>query len=80
MLPLLQPHWDFRLAYVIPICLCVPFLLTSSYFNSLQLAIEKVKDYYKVHLISSAVFLPLFLIFFLAIGVHASDSLAILTL
>ena len=34
VLPLIQPEWDYNLAYVVPICLCVPFLLTTSYFNS----------------------------------------------
>lgn len=76
VLPLIQPEWSFRLAYVVPICLCVPFLLTTSYFNSIQLAVEKVRDYNLVHLIASVSFLPLFLFFYFVVGVHSTDSIA----
>lgn len=64
LLPLLGPNWGFSLSYVVPICLCVPFLLTASYFNSIQLALDKVRDYNLVQLTGSVVFLPLFLVFY----------------
>jgi O-antigen/teichoic acid export membrane protein len=42
----------------------VPFLLLSSYYNSIQLATGRVRDYNLVHVLSSASFLPLFLLFY----------------
>lgn len=76
VLPLIQPEWDFNLAYVVPICMCVPFLLTTSFFNSIQLAVEKIRDYNLVHLVASLTFLPLFLLFFYGFGSHATVSIA----
>ncbi|MEM7200801.1 MAG: polysaccharide biosynthesis C-terminal domain-containing protein [Planctomycetota bacterium] len=64
LLPALKPDWDFDLAYVVPICLCVPLLLTSSYFNSLQLVLEHIRNYNLVNLFGSIAFLPLFLLFY----------------
>jgi len=76
VLPLIQPEWDYNLAYVIPICLCVPFLLTTSFFNSIQLAVEKIRDYNLVHLVASLTFLPLFLLFYYGFDSHATVSIA----
>ena len=73
------PDWtgrEYQLEYVIPICLCVPFMLMTSYFNSIQLAIEKIRDYNLVHLISSLTFLPLFFVFFFGVGSKATTSIA----
>ena len=76
VLPLFRPNWNFSLAYVVPICLCVPFLLTASYFNSIQIATDRVKDYNLVNLLSSIVFLPLFLLFYYAVGTDAPNGIA----
>lgn len=64
VVPWLRPDWTPRPDLIVPVCLCVPFLLLSSYFNSIQLATERVRDYNLVHLLSSATFLPLFLLFY----------------
>jgi O-antigen/teichoic acid export membrane protein len=64
VVPWLKPEWSVRPSLVIPVCACVPFLLLTSYFNSIQLATERVRDYNLVHVLSSAAFLPLFLLFF----------------
>jgi O-antigen/teichoic acid export membrane protein len=58
--PWLRPEWNFDLRYVVPTCLCVPLLLTTSYWNCLQLATDRVRDYNLVHLLASVVFLPAF--------------------
>src|SRR5262249_29737705 len=50
ILPLIRPNWGFDLTYVVPVCACVPFLLTTSYFNSLQLAIDHFRNYNLVNL------------------------------
>jgi len=76
VLPLIQPHWQFSLVYVIPICLCVPFLLTASYFNSIQLALERVRQYNLVHLTASIAFLPLFFLFYWLFGESVTDGIA----
>lgn len=76
LLPLIAPDWNFSLKYVVPICLCVPFLLTTSYFNSIQLAVEKIRDYNLVHLIASLLFLPLFLLLLFGFGKHVTVSIA----
>ncbi|MHC4812132.1 MAG: MATE family efflux transporter [Planctomycetota bacterium] len=76
VLPLIQPHWKFSLAYVIPICLCVPFLLTASYFNSIQLALERIKQYNLVHLTGSIAFLPLFFLFYWLCGSSVTEGIA----
>jgi len=64
VVPWLEPEWSARPDLVIPVCACVPFLLLTSYYNSIQLATERVRDYNLVHVLSSATFLPLFLLFF----------------
>ncbi len=64
LVPLLKPEWTVRPSIVWPVCACVPFLLLSSYYNSIQLATERVRDYNLVHVLSSAAFLPSFLLFF----------------
>lgn len=76
LLPRIQPHWQFDLAYVIPICLCVPFLLTASYFNSIQLALERIKPYNLVHLAASLAFLPLFFLFYWLFGGSVTEGIA----
>jgi O-antigen/teichoic acid export membrane protein len=62
--PIIEPSWEWSLNYVIPISLCVPFLLTTSYFNSLQLAVGQIRNYNLIHLFSSGLFLPMFLLFY----------------
>lgn len=64
VVPWLKPEWSARPGLVIPLCACVPFLLLMSYWNSIQLATERVRDYNLVHVLSSALFLPFFLLFF----------------
>lgn len=64
VLPWIEPTWSVRPGLVVPVCLCVPFLLLTSYYNSIQLATERVRDYNLVHVLSSASFLPFFLLFF----------------
>ncbi|MEZ5963194.1 MAG: hypothetical protein R3F56_05030 [Planctomycetota bacterium] len=64
VVPWLKPEWSGRPGLVIPLCACVPFLLLTSYYNSIQLATERVRDYNLVHVLSSATFLPFFLLFF----------------
>lgn len=76
LLPLVRPNWDFDLVYVAPIALCVPFLLTASYLNSVQLAVDKIRDYSLVQLISSLIFLPLFLLFYYGFSQTAPTSIA----
>lgn len=77
ILPLIQPDWDYSLTYVVPVCLCVPFLLTTSYYNSLQLAVDRIRDYNLVNLFNSIVFLPLFLVFYYAVGTYAPTGIAL---
>jgi len=59
----LKPDWELNLWLALPICLCVPFLLLSSYYNSIQLSIDRIKSYNLLHLVGSVSFLPLFLLF-----------------
>lgn len=77
VLPALKPSWSYDLGYVVPICLTVPFLLTTSYFNSIQLAVDRIRDYNFVHVAASAAFLPLFLVFYFVVGAPVIHSLAI---
>ena len=77
VLPLLRPNWNFSLTYVVPVCLCVPFLLTASYFNSVQIAVDRIRDYNLVNLLSSVVFLPLFLLFFYPFRTEAPTAIAL---
>jgi O-antigen/teichoic acid export membrane protein len=67
-LPIIKPTWTVRWTYVLPICASVPFMLVMSYFNSIQLAIERIRDYNLVHLLASALFLPMFLVFYVVGG------------
>ena len=76
VLPLIQPNWDFSLWYVIPICACVPFLLTTSYYNSIQLAADRVRDYNLVHLVASAVFLPVFFGLYFVVDSGVTNGIA----
>ncbi len=64
LVPWLRPDWSAQPWLVIPLCSCVPFLLLSSYLNSIQLATERVRDYNLMHVLGSATFLPLFLLFY----------------
>lgn len=45
----------------------VPILLTTSYFNSIQLATGRIRDFNLVHLCTSLPFLPLYLLLFLGL-------------
>jgi O-antigen/teichoic acid export membrane protein len=58
--PAVKPEWNFDLRYVVPICLCVPFLLGASYLNSIQLCQDRLRDYNLVQIAGSIPFLPLF--------------------
>ena len=75
--PWLRPEWNFDLSYVLPVCLSVPLLLTASYFNSIQLATERVRDYNLAHLVASAAFLPLFLVFYFACSGDAVSGIVL---
>lgn len=62
VLPLINPAWEVSGWLLAPVCAAVPLLLVMSYANSLQLACDKIRGYNLVHLVSSLVFLPLFLL------------------
>src|SRR5262245_28646376 len=68
VLPALNPHWNFSPWLVLPWCIVVPLLLIASYGNSVQLAVERVRDYGVVHLTTSVAFLPAFFVVFLWLG------------
>jgi O-antigen/teichoic acid export membrane protein len=74
--PLVKPQWNFDLIYVLPVCACVPLLLTASYANSLQLALDRVRDFNLVHLAQSATFLPLFFLLFFVLQGDAVVAMA----
>ncbi len=76
VVPLLQPEWELDLWLVLPLCLCVPLLLLCSYFNSIQLATDRVRDYNLLHLVGSVTFLPLFLLVFWFTG-RVTEGIAI---
>ena len=48
--------------YILPILVTVPFLLTISYRNSLQLVLGRIRSYNLIHLLPSLLFLPSFLL------------------
>ena len=77
VLPRLAPDWDFDPGYVVPIALCVPLLLTSSYFNCIQLATDRIRDYNFIHLLGSLTFLPLFFLFYWLTGQQATYAMAL---
>jgi O-antigen/teichoic acid export membrane protein len=77
VLPLVKSNWSYDLAYVVPICLCVPLLLTTSYFNSVQLAVERIRDYNLVHLLASVSFLPLFLLAYWWLDGNVTEGVAL---
>ncbi len=77
VMPAIKPEWEFQLAWVLPVCLCVPFLLMSSYFNSVQIAVDHIRNYNLVNLLGSVVFLPLFLVFYYAAGAVVTTSIAL---
>ena len=68
VLPAINPHWNFSPWLVLPWCLAVPLLLVASYGNSIQLALERVRDYGVVHLVTSVAFLPAFFAVFFWLG------------
>src|SRR5262245_2797610 len=68
VLPLLNPRWQFDPWLVVPWCAVVPLLLVASYGNSVQLAVERVRDYGLVHLVTSLAFLPAFFAVYFALG------------
>src|SRR5262249_16934672 len=45
VVPALRPEWRMSPWLYAPVCLCVPFQLLASYFNSIQLATERIRDY-----------------------------------
>ncbi len=74
--PLLKPEWNFDPVYVAPICACIPLLLASSYFNSIQLAVDRIRDYNLVHVVGSVAFLPIFFGIYAATGGDAVQGMA----
>ncbi|PIE22592.1 MAG: hypothetical protein CSA62_11505 [Planctomycetota bacterium] len=50
------------IGYILPILFTVPFLLTISYRNSLQLVLGRMRTYNLIHLLPSLLFLPSFLL------------------
>ena len=74
--PRVVPEWNFDLIYVLPVCACVPLLLTASYANSLQLALDRVRDFNLVHLAQSATFLPLFFLLYFLLQEDAVVAMA----
>ncbi len=68
VLPHINPHWNFSPWLVAPFCLVVPLLLIASYGNSVQLAVERVRDYGVVHLVTSVAFLPSFFAVYFWLG------------
>src|SRR5262245_40327401 len=71
-MPLLDSRWTFDPWLVVPWCAVVPLLLIASYGNSVQLAVERVRDYGLVHLVTSVAFLPAFFAVFLLLGKDVS--------
>jgi len=76
LLPAIEPAWQITPWIYVPVCLCVPFQLVSSYFNSIQLATDRVRDYNLVHLATASSFLPLFLVFYFTSGESAARGIA----
>ncbi len=72
----LKPEWELNEWLVLPICLSVPFLLLSSYFNSIQLATERIKAFNMLHLLGSLSFLPFFLFFYWIFGESVTKGMA----
>lgn len=68
VLPAINSHWNFSPWLVLPWCIAVPLLLVASYGNSIQLALERVRDYGVVHLVTSVAFLPAFFAVFFWLG------------
>ena len=66
--PLLGEDYEFDPWLVVPICACIPLMLLFSYGNSIQLAVEHIKGWGLMHLISSAAFLPLFFLCYWVLG------------
>jgi O-antigen/teichoic acid export membrane protein len=63
-----------RISLLLPVVILVPILLTTSYFNSIQLATGRIRDFNLVHLCSSLPFLPLFLLLFLGLRLGPIES------
>ncbi len=74
VLPQIDPRWTISPWLVVPWCAVVPLLLVSSYGNSVQLALERVKDYGVVHLTTSVAFLPAFFGVYFWLGGNVSDG------
>ena len=63
-----------RISYLLPVVALVPVLLTTSYFNSIQLATGRIRDFNLVHLMSSMPFLPVYLFLFVVLGLGPIES------
>lgn len=74
--PWVKPEWSFAPELVVPICLCVPFLLGASYLNSIQLCQDRIRDYNLVQLGGSVTYLPLFFLLFFATAGNGPASTA----
>lgn len=74
LLPAINPTWEFDPWLIVPFCVVVPILLIVSYGNSIQLAVERVRAYGAVHLITSLSFLPAFFLVFFWLGGKVEDG------
>ncbi|MGE3175386.1 MAG: polysaccharide biosynthesis C-terminal domain-containing protein [Planctomycetota bacterium] len=72
--PWIDPRWTFDPWLVVPWCAVVPLLLVCSYGNSVQLAVERVRDYGVVHLVSSIAFLPAFFAVYFWLGGDVAEG------
>ncbi len=66
--PLLGEDYELNPWLVVPICACIPLLLLFSYGNSIQLAVERIREWGVMHLVHSVTYLPLFLFFYWILG------------
>ncbi|MCC6671978.1 MAG: polysaccharide biosynthesis C-terminal domain-containing protein [Planctomycetes bacterium] len=76
ILPLFKPDFAPSPWITAPLCLCIPLLLLTSYFNSIQLASDRIRDYGLVHVAASALFLPLFVLLYFVSGREAAGAIA----
>lgn len=61
-IPAWRPDWEVNIWLLVPVCVAVPLMLLKSYYNSIQLALNRIRDFNLVHLLDSIGFLPLFLL------------------
>lgn len=76
VLPFLGEDFRFDPWLIVPICASIPLLLLFSYGNSIQLAMERIKGWGMMHLLSSVSFLPAFFLCYWALGSDISGGVA----